>query len=405
MDKRTFWFWWVFPAAAMSLAWGLRGYIGGGSLGAMIPGAMIGLSLCLLLGRDKSAGFVALCAAIGVGFGGQETYGQTVGLSLQPATYWWALVGFAVKGAAWGLLGGAFIGIGLMRDRFRRRDLWIALALMVAGTWLGWKLVDQPKLIYFSNRLDRPREELWAGLCLGGIVLLVWLRSKIPTVFALWGAVGGGVGFALGAAAQVWGRGWMPHPWVDWWKVMEFTFGALLGLAYGACAHRQRAEIGEDRASEGPRRPLLVPLALSVFVLLAVRFDFTIVGAAVIAVALLSEELCRQTAITATFCAFALDLLRNQKTFPVAAMWVFVIVTTAAVAVYTFRRWSTRGMFLLMTWTAVAMSALKSSLQPARLGAQIPVEIVFVALAVAITLFANWVKRPADIARHISVGA
>jgi hypothetical protein len=31
----------------MSLGWGLRGSIGGGSLGAMIPGGMIGLVLCL----------------------------------------------------------------------------------------------------------------------------------------------------------------------------------------------------------------------------------------------------------------------------------------------------------------------------------------------------------------------
>ena len=69
------WLWYLFPAVAMSLGWGLRGTIGGGPLGAMIPGAMIGLALCLLLGREKNAGFVAGFAAIGVGFGGQETYG------------------------------------------------------------------------------------------------------------------------------------------------------------------------------------------------------------------------------------------------------------------------------------------------------------------------------------------
>jgi hypothetical protein len=30
-------------------------------------------------------------------------------------------------------------------------------------------------LIYFSNRLDRPRAEIWAGLLLGAILLLAWL--------------------------------------------------------------------------------------------------------------------------------------------------------------------------------------------------------------------------------------
>ena len=110
MTTRPFWFWCVFPAVTMSLGWGLRGSIGGGPLGAMIPGAMIGLALCLLLGREQDAGRIAALAAIGVGFGGQETYGQTVGLSLHPETFRWAILGFGVKGAVWGLLGGALIG-------------------------------------------------------------------------------------------------------------------------------------------------------------------------------------------------------------------------------------------------------------------------------------------------------
>jgi hypothetical protein len=74
----------------MSLSWGLRGCIGGGSLGAMIPGMMIGLALCLLLGRESDADLVAAFGAIGLGLGGQETYGQTVGLSMRPETFWWA---------------------------------------------------------------------------------------------------------------------------------------------------------------------------------------------------------------------------------------------------------------------------------------------------------------------------
>jgi len=48
----------------MSLGWGLRGSIGGGSLGAMIPGAMIGLVICLLLNRHADAGLIASFAAI-----------------------------------------------------------------------------------------------------------------------------------------------------------------------------------------------------------------------------------------------------------------------------------------------------------------------------------------------------
>src|SRR6188472_1414770 len=228
-STRPLWYWCVLGAVAMSLGWGLRGSIGGGSLGAMIPGAMIGLVLCVLLNRYSDSGLVAAFAAIGVGFGGQETYGQTVGLSLQPETFWWALLGFVVKGAAWGLLGGAFIGI--------------ALAIMVLGTWIGWQFLNHPKLFYFSNRLDRPREELWAGLWLGGLLLLAWLRSPVPASFALSGAIGGGIGFGVGASLQPMGKAvWAGMP-LGWWKAMELTFGAILGLAYVLCALRLRTRL------------------------------------------------------------------------------------------------------------------------------------------------------------------
>jgi hypothetical protein len=206
MTTRPLSYWCVLGAVTMSLGWGLRGSIGGGSLGAMIPGAMIGLVLCLLLGRQSDSGLIAAWAAIGIGFGGQETYGQTVGLSLQPETFWWAILGFVVKGAAWGLLGGAFIGLALDRPHYTNRQLLAGFVIMVLGTWLGWRCLNNPKLIYFSNRLDQPREELWAGLWLGGLLLLAWLRSRVPSMFALYGAIGGGSALASARRSSPWGE-------------------------------------------------------------------------------------------------------------------------------------------------------------------------------------------------------
>lgn len=139
---RPAWLWLVFPAVTMSLGWGLRGFIGGGPLGAMIPGVMVGLALCILLEREADAALVGAFAAVGVGFGGQETYGQTVGLSFKPETFAWAITGFAIKGAAWGLLGGAAIGIAFTRERYRNRDLIGGFLLMILGTWAGWKLIN-----------------------------------------------------------------------------------------------------------------------------------------------------------------------------------------------------------------------------------------------------------------------
>ena len=249
------WHWYFLGAIAMSLGWGLRGSIGGGSLGAIIPGAMIGLVLCHLLDRHADAGLIAALAAIGVGFGGQETYGQTVGLSLVPETFWWAILGFVIKGAVWGLLGGAFIGIALDRQRYTNVQLIAGFAIMVLGTWLGWMVLNDPKLIYFSNRFDKPREELWAGLWLGGLLLLAWLRSRVPSLFALYGAIGGGIGFGVGASLQPLGKAvWAGMP-LGWWKAMELTFGALLGLAYVMCAWRLRDQLAGGSSTAATGRP------------------------------------------------------------------------------------------------------------------------------------------------------
>ena len=98
----------LFPAIAVMLGWGWRGYIGGGPFAAMIPGAFVALSLSLLLGHDRrTAAMAALFGAVGIGYGGEMTYGQTLGLACNPETMGWGLLGVTIKGAVWGLLGGA----------------------------------------------------------------------------------------------------------------------------------------------------------------------------------------------------------------------------------------------------------------------------------------------------------
>jgi hypothetical protein len=381
----------------MSLGWALRGFIGGGPLGAMIPGAMIGLVLCRLLGRERDAGLIAAFAAVGVGFGGEETYGQTVGLSFLPETYWWAVVGFAIKGGAWGLLGGAMIGTAFTRERYRKWDIPAGLGLLIAGTWLGWKLINQPKLIYFSNRLDRPRAEIWAGLIAGGVLFLTWLTvrggARIPWRFALSGALGGGLGFASGAAIQVWGRPTVPVFPLGWWKVMELTFGALLGLTFGWCAWRNREELikaaGPPSAVPSHRCAIyMAATAIGFGLCLApafhTRFDYVIVGAILLALALRSRTLCWQIAITLTVCAFAYDLLEGKPKLPQAPLWMFVVGVTLATIVITVRAPRIVPIFLWLTWTAVATSLLKSFV-PLVSGDPIMMESLFVIMALAVS--------------------
>ncbi len=361
----------------------------------MIPGAMIGLVLCLTL--DRHVGRRAhrgICGDIGVGFGGQETYGQTVGLSLLPETFWWAILGFVVKGAVWGLLGGAFIGIALDRQRHSTAQLLGGFAIMIAGTWLGWQFLNNPKLIYFSNRFDRPREELWAGLWLGGLLLLAWLRSRVPSLFALYGAIGGGIGFGVGASLQPLGRViWAGMP-LGWWKAMELTFGALLGLGYVLCAWRLRDRLARTRSTAPAPSPLprafvaamiAIGLAIVAGQYIPARFQSTIAGTVLAGLVLFSETLAWQTGITATVAAFGWDFIDYQSFAPRPLLWVLVVVTTAMVAVFVARYPRTRSMLLLVTWMAVA-DAFRFLFPPSTLGPEVATLLtVFVVFAAIVT--------------------
>ena len=87
----------LFAALAGGLAWGIRGQYGH-ETGAMIAGLLVGLTLALLFVPHANslvvARAVALCT-VAIGFGGSETYGQTVGLTHNPAVVgnWTALSG------------------------------------------------------------------------------------------------------------------------------------------------------------------------------------------------------------------------------------------------------------------------------------------------------------------------
>ena len=412
------WLWLALPAVAMTLGWGLRGYIGGGPLGAMIPGAMTAMALALLLGLDdEQSALLAAFGAIGIGFGGQETYGQTVGLARVPETFWWAILGFFIKGGVWGLLGGAAMAtaIEFRRAKWRTEFVWSGLALMTIVTWAGWKLINQPKLVYFSNRLDKPREELWAGLLLGVIAYLVWMgrgeARKAMWCYALWGGIGGGIGFALGAWVQVAGLGQWPKSGIDWWKMMEFTFGLLLGLGYGIAAWLNRREpVVEAGKKARPKEPfwlvigiliLLVGVGVGGEYLAETRINFTIAGAILLAAALRSQMICWQIAVTVTFFAFAVDLLENRPTYGWEA-WVCAILATVAVAWFTARWQNPRSLFLLLTLTAVGDSMLKSYLPPLKGAPSLSTQAVFVGSAVACIWMARMCRQPQRSLKEVS---
>ncbi len=392
--RPALWQWILLPGVTMSLGWGLRGYIGGGALGAMIPGAMVAMALCLLLRRDGTdVAAAALFGAIGVAFGGQMTYGQTIGLSLEPATAAWGLLGLGIKGAVWGLLGGALVGAGLVLDSLRRKALFSSLALTGLGTYAGWKLINEPKLIYFSNLYDRPRPEIWAGLLLGAIGLLAVISrgsgNRVPLRFGLTACLGGGLGFFLGGAINALGRNFCPTPFMDWWKVMEFTFGFLFGASLGWAAWSCRDALARPSLRPTLTRHLPTDLLLISAALITLsgqlrgRFAFTACGLAVLALGSRASFGAWHIAITMTAAAFFHDFNRNSPWAWSPAVWTVVIISTIAVAFFVERLKWVRPLFLLLTAIAVLDSIAKSAVRPLST-AHILVEVTFVAMAVAV---------------------
>ncbi|MBW7865579.1 MAG: hypothetical protein H3C30_14355 [Candidatus Hydrogenedentes bacterium] len=411
----------VFPGVAILLGWGLRGFIGGGPYGAMIPGAMMALCLSLLLGHGpRFAAVLAAFAAAGIGFGGEVTYGQTIGFLREADTRGWGLLGLALKGGVWGLLGGAALGAGLDQRRYARKDLAMAFIVGMAAFYIGWQLINAPKLIYFSDRLDSPREESWAGLLFAALGMLGWLwakrdrtRSFMPGHFALWGLAGGWLGFGGGALWMAYGPMLpVPQRWFGWWKMMEFSFGLLLGVFWGGCALRHRraleAEAAETRGEGNAlERSVWVEAALAAGLLVAVygvvtwlygaletaagahpnqhdgllelarmADNFVVVGGLLAVLALYRPALAWQIAVTATFCHVMIDFVddlptENSLSLPVPPLAALLALSMAAmiagVAALSRRGSTVRPMFLLLTWACMAVALPKPFVNPAYL--------------------------------------
>lgn len=448
------WFrqWLFWPAVVMSLGWALRGYIGGGPLGAMIPGALVAMVLLMLLRpgggstRNTEAATVtatvAAFGAIGIGLGGQMTYGQTIGLALGEATRTWGLLGLALKGGIWGLLGNGVLALGLLRPSLGKRTVALCLALVAVGAQAGWKLVNEPKLIYFSNLLDRPRKECWAGLLLAALLVLLYLQWQRPQAaavvrgFAWRGLVCGAIGFGLGGYIQVLGKGWSQSPLIGYWKQMELFFGAMLGLGLGWSAWRFRAMLAgqsgqEAEASPGPGRQRergegdkkqggngqggkgqagimqgrimqsVLSLALVGLALVAQeapwQMSYTFVGMALLGMVLRWPWLGWQVAITLTFAAFWIDFVEARPDWGTGwvgvALWAAVSLGTLAVAWWLTGEATVRSAFGLLLASAVANSLCKSFLPPPKQAGEnlLAMEALFVGMMAV----SWWLARPA----------
>lgn len=265
--------WWqpvLFTAMAGGLGWGIRGQYGH-ETGAMIAGVLVSLTLAFLFCPGSASLQVVRAVALGtvaMGIGGTMTYGVTLGLTQNPEVVgnWsalrWGLLGCCVKGAVWIGFAGLFLGIGLGGKRYTPHEMLLLLMAMLGAAWLGIRLLNRPfdidaglhPVIDFSSiwywapeSKSEPRAEYWGGLYFAlfvGLVYCAWRkRDTLARNLALWGALGGALGFPLGQMLQAF-HAWNPayfsqgiwralDPHMNWWNNMETTFGCIMGGVLG----------------------------------------------------------------------------------------------------------------------------------------------------------------------------
>lgn len=403
----------LFPAIAMMLGWGLRGHIGGGPYGAMIPGAMVALTICMLLDiPSKISALVVVFGVAGVGLGGEMTYGQTLGFLRDLDTVWWGILATTVKGAVWGILAGVVLAMGFLLKKLSKKTIIISFFVMMAGLLLGFKLINEPMLVYFSDPA-KPRPESWGALLLGAVALIGYLKYKtsnedfkIVSRFSVWGLIGGGLGFGIGGLWMVLGAQ-MPKGVVfhAWWKAMELTFGLLLGGAFGYAAWLSRREIKanceleekeEKYSFKNSGKEVIVMLVTGLLIFAVVPFslepfidaasdsdgfmmsalrsiaslfiNYAFSGLIMVAAVLYFPKTAWQVGITLTFCHTIIDLADDHiieifTNSPVMASVVSIVLATLVVAVitayYQAKESIKRNMFLILTWSTVFISTFK----------------------------------------------
>ncbi len=244
---------------AVSYGWGMRGALIGGEKGAALPGALLGTFLALFSGNEYIAEkfyFFAAAGAIGTAYGGFEPYAQTMGFILhrgrpdynKPKGY----LGLILKGALWFGISGEVMGMtfsALTGKYYSAAEIIILFLAVPFIQFAGIRIFNKPydpknnkfPKIYFSLT---SREE-WGGNLLMLIVMLalsIINGDTYAVFFSLTGVVSGIVGWCLGIffyEKQIHpmknGKFFFGkfNPWVDGWKIMEYTLGAVTGLGFG----------------------------------------------------------------------------------------------------------------------------------------------------------------------------
>lgn len=239
----------LFVACAVGLGWGIRGDFGH-VLGAMYPGACLGLGFAYVTGQRSMFRWMPIVgglAGLGIGLGGMMSYGILHGYAKSDSfvNYSYGFATLVLQGGAWGCFGCAIVGL-LLEEKTVRATEWLSgiVTVLVFG-WVFYYLIH----VRIGFDINPYRSNLSIGFTGGVIALFVWLIRNGKRS-GLRGAFFGYLGFGLGmAGGRVIGNvsAYMGLT-INHWNVMEvlvgfvggfvFTFG-MLGRRFGPPAEEK----------------------------------------------------------------------------------------------------------------------------------------------------------------------
>lgn len=155
-DSRTFaglpglrWNTFLLAALSLSIGWGIRGNFGH-EYGAMIPGALTAIAVCMMSGRADwraRVPYFGMFGALGWAFGGSISYMQVIAHTHSghaPTQYYGFFCLFLI-GFLWGGMGGAGTAFPAVADRKRLTAIFRPLC-WVFGVWLVLNLAALPMI-------------------------------------------------------------------------------------------------------------------------------------------------------------------------------------------------------------------------------------------------------------------
>jgi len=191
----------VLSGLAMSVGWGFRGDYGH-EPGAMVPGALLGLAICLSSGRPdwwRRSIIMAFCGAVGWAFGGQMSYGRIIGYTASSS-----LLDVAYGYGCLFLIGGLWAGIGTAILAFsvtKCRSYLERFAGPLVALWLVWFFMDLSGLTGWLVQTWYLNDTDWfaalSALLVAGVYAFLVPRSRPACFFVMLLAGGWWAGYII----------------------------------------------------------------------------------------------------------------------------------------------------------------------------------------------------------------